>query len=174
MDTSISGRVSSHLRTAVLVSLLTAVGCTDRLQEFTSEEGRFRVRTPAPLIATDDALPTGVHLLRRVQRHGTLTVAWEDLVERADRNADDTLDLACNSAVERLKGKVAARSSITLHGSHPGRELLVEWPNQEGVVRLRVYLVDHRLYQVMASGERRWVESSPAQPFLASFEVIEE
>jgi hypothetical protein len=118
-------------------------------------------------------LPKGKYKVSLEQRSGTYTVAWEDLPEKKDLSSEERLDLACNGAIDELKGKALSRKSITLKG-HPGRELIVAWATGKGIVHDRMYLVGQRLYHVMAAGEKWWVESSTSQRVLDSFEIIEE
>ena len=73
-----------------------------------------------------------------------------------------------------LKAKEISRKAITLMGRYPGRELVAEWPNGNGIVQDRLYLVDHRLYQVVASGPKWWVESATTRQVLDSFRLLEE
>jgi hypothetical protein len=156
---------------------LSLLGCSgDRLEEFRSEEGRFRILLPGtPTLEQTPDLPSGVKSFRLEQQSGEYVVAWEKIDLRGTaRTAQDRLDGACDRAIEMLKGKELSRKEISLDGKYPGRELLVEGPRDRRVVRDRMYLVDSRLYHVMVSGPRWWVESRPAKKVLDSFQLIEE
>jgi hypothetical protein len=152
------------------------VGCSERLAEYQSDEGRFRILmpgTPVPVPAKD--LPRPVKAVRLEQRSGNYDVAWEELdLGKGKDNADERLDRACDKAVEAQKGKELARKTIRLGGRYPGRELLSESADGKRLVCDRLYLVDGRLYNVIASGQKWWVESGTTRRVLDSFVLVEE
>src|SRR5262245_13554450 len=126
----------------VLTSIVLVPGCRDGLEDYVSEEGKFRVRMPGvPSLALPDELPKGKFKVSLEQRAGNYTVAWEDLPVKEGVSADDHLEAACKGGVERLQGKALTQKPIALGKGHPGREMLVEWPTGMGIVRLRMYLV---------------------------------
>jgi hypothetical protein len=150
---------------------LALVGCGDGLQEYVSEEGGFRVLFPAaPSTAPDPDLPRGVRKVSHVERSGSYAVAWEEVGD-GEGGAAERLDRACDAAVKKLKGKELARSTIKLHGEHPGRELVIEWPDGRGVTHQRMYLVEGRLYQVVASGLKWWMDTPRPRKVLDSFRL---
>ena len=67
-----------------------------------------------------------------------------------------------------IEGKVVSEKPLPL-GSHPGRELQVE--NAELAMRIRLYLVDRRLYKVVASWPKSRVFSVDDERFLNSFRL---
>ncbi len=152
-----------------------SAGCGDRLTEYTNDEGRFRVRlpgTPSPVEGKGEQAV--VHGVRLSQQSGNYTVTWEDIDrQKTGKSDDELLDLACAAALARVKGKELSRKAIELDG-HPGRDLVTEWSDGKGIVQDRMYLVDGRLYHVVASGARWWVESSTSRKVLGSFAVVEE
>jgi hypothetical protein len=154
-----------------------ASGCGgERLTEFRSKAGRFRILLPGtPSTTSDPELPEVVRSIRLDQPSGSYVVAWED-VDMSDRtlSADRRLDLACDKAVEKLKGKALARKEITLAGEHPGRELVAATADGSKFIRDRMYLVEGRLYQVVASGPKWWVQSRTAERVFDSFELLDE
>ncbi len=158
---------------AAIVCLLP--GCGEKLTEYRSEEGRFRILLPGtPKTVSDRALGKGVQAVQFEERSGDFTVAWSDpQPARATPGTLEQLDLACNRAIDNLQGKALSRRSITL-GNHPGREMLVEGPDGKVVVRLRLYLVNGRLYQVAAGGARWWVDRGTTDKVLDSFAVLAE
>lgn len=78
------------------------------------------------------------------------------------------LDHARDGAVSSARGKLLKEEAIKLKG-HPGREIVIE-KNGETVARMRIFLVNRRLYQVMALGNAAPKE---AGFFLASFDLNE-
>jgi hypothetical protein len=153
--------------------LLLVAGCGERLEPYESEEGRFHVLLPGvPNDAPDPDLPRGISRINLVQRSGSYTIAWEDL-PRQEGTVTEQLDRACDGAVKRLKGTEQARKPIQLGGEHPGREMILTWPQDRGVTRVRLYLVGNRLYTVAVSGARWWIESATPQRVLDSFRLAE-
>jgi hypothetical protein len=153
-------------------------GCRgDGLEEFNSEEGRFRIRMPGtPSRKKDPRLPKAVQMVRLEDRSGSYEVAWEDLTGDGP-SRDERLDQLCEErvkATEKLEGKVLYRKKITVADGHPARELLLQESNKRVVVRDRMVLVDSRLYQIVVTGPRWWVESATATKVLDSFRVVEE
>jgi hypothetical protein len=138
--------------------------------------GRFRIRLPgipSPVPARGEGVL--VHGVRLSQQSGNYTVTWEDIDRgKTGKNDDELLDLACTAAVSRLKGKELSRKKIGLDSRHPGRDLVAEWSDGKGVVQDRMYLVDGRLYHIVASGPRWWVESGTTRKVLESFALVEE
>lgn len=78
------------------------------------------------------------------------------------------LDHARDGAVVSVGGKLRSEQPIKLKG-FPGRELIVE-KNGEATARMRLFLVNRRLYQVMVLGA---APAKDASLFLASFDLIE-
>jgi hypothetical protein len=150
-------------------------GCGPRLQEYVSEKGGFRVRMPGePEPDPERDLPRGVKKVTLLQRSGSWSVAWEDLEATKGGSDDQRLNDACDGALKKLKAKEVRPREITLAGKYPGRELVAEWPDGKGITHDRMYLVGNRLYQVVASGPKWWVESSTSKKVLDSFALLEE
>jgi hypothetical protein len=65
---------------------------------------------------------------------------------------DKRLEQACKGAVERSRGELRGEAkAIKLAGKYPGREIVIE-KKGEIIAKMRIYLVDNRLYQVMVLG----------------------
>jgi hypothetical protein len=150
-------------------------GCGEApLQEYTSEEGKFRLKLPgAPEPDDSGAFPERVNKVRLLERSGKYEVAWEDLKNAKGLSDDKLLDDGCDLALKLVKGKLLRRKEITLAGKYPGRELIIGDPDGDYIVHDRMYLVGTRLYNVMASGPKWWVESSQSRKVLDSFEHLE-
>jgi hypothetical protein len=83
----------------------------------------------------------------------------------SEKMTEDRLDGAVNGAVVG-KYKLEKQTKITLGGTLRGRELLISAPMY--MVRVRFFVVC-RLYQIMAVGNREWVDSENISKFLDSF-----
>jgi hypothetical protein len=163
---------NASCRTALLALALAAAGCGPRLVEHVSEEGRFGVLLPGePSGQEDEELAKGQHKVAYVERSGNYTVAWLDLPDQK-KTADEVLDNACDGALKNLQAKAVSRKEITLEGTYPGRDLAAAW--SRGFFHARFYLVGRRLYHVVISGEKWWVESARSRKVLESFRVVEE
>jgi hypothetical protein len=83
-------------------------------------------------------------------------------------DVDKRLDQARDGAIASVRGKQKSEKKIELN-KHPGREIVIE-KDGEVVVKMRIYLVKNRLYQVMVVG------NAPAKDtgiFLDSFRLNE-
>jgi hypothetical protein len=77
--------------------------------------------------------------------------------------------------VRRISGKiVASDSKLKLHGKYPGTEFTAEGKmnGADAFVQGRLYLVDQRLYQVIAMGRKSEVPQATVNRFLNSFRLI--
>jgi hypothetical protein len=149
-------------------------GCSAPLEEYVSEEGKFRISLPSqPLEEKGADLPAGLKKVSLAQQSGSYAVGWQDLPP-GETTPDERLDQACDGALQSLKAKSLSRKEITLASRYPGRELVMEWPDGKGIVHERMYLVDRRLYQVLVSGPKWWVESATSRKVIESFQVIGE
>src|SRR5262245_56373453 len=155
---------------AFLALLLTlAAGCGSDWPEYAPEGGRYKVRMPGtPSEDKDPDLPEGVHKVSLSQRSGNYAVAYQDLPEGGGLSVEERLDRACDGALRSLKATEVSRKAIQLQGEHPGRELVAEYAGGTRRVRGRLFLVGRRLYQVLATGQKWWVESGAVTRFLDS------
>ena len=103
-------------------------------------------------------------------------VAYNDYPQYLVRNAnvDEMLDGARDGAVDNVNGTLVGERRIRLQG-HPGRELWIEatMKGQRGLAQARIYLVDARLYQVIAGGLKDSFSESNAERFLNSFLLVQ-
>ncbi|MCI0681338.1 MAG: hypothetical protein L0Y71_04475 [Gemmataceae bacterium] len=82
---------------------------------------------------------------------------------------DKRLRNARDGAVESARGKLIHERKITLAG-HPGRELWIQ-TRDDGMIHTRLYAVKQRLYQTMAVGPKKAVETKEVAAFLDSFRL---
>jgi hypothetical protein len=154
-------------------------GCSAPLQEYVSEKGGFRILLPGePDPESQPDRPADIKSVKLLQRSGSYEVAWQDLAPAKGMTEDERLEKACDGAIKELGGKESAkeisRKPITLAGRYPGRELVTGLSNRDWVVKDRMYLVGSRLYHVVASGPKWWVESVTSRKVLGSFALTEE
>lgn len=76
--------------------------------------------------------------------------------------------------VRRVEGKVVTSSPVTLEGKYPGLEFTAEGRVKDAAAFLqaRVYLVDQRLYQVVALARKGEISQGVVNRFLNSFRII--
>lgn len=98
-------------------------------------------------------------------------VSWTDLPAKEARKGTEQkrLDFAQGGAVSSSRGKLRSSTKRTIDG-HPGRELIIDGPG-ESSVRVRLYVVGRRLFQVLAVGPGS-AASRQALHFLDSFRLI--
>jgi serine/threonine protein kinase len=84
------------------------------------------------------------------------------------------LNAARDGALRKIEGKAIREKDLHL-GDRQGREVYVEAPQLgKGVLRMHLYVVGQRLYQLMAFGARDAVDSRAAERFFGSFRLAAE
>jgi hypothetical protein len=163
-------------RIVVAAGLLWVAGCqaggSADLQEFSSPEGGFRVEMPArPEPGTrKSAFGKWQEYRYLVARDAEYLVGYVDL---KDGDAPDHLfDDVTSAAATSMRGKVESEKKITLDGKYPGRDVHIPMPNRKGMVRMRLYLVGKRLYQITVAGKVDFVETASPSRFLDSFALL--
>ena len=100
----------------------------------------------------------------------TLMVGVTEYPEGALDGAEDKrLRNARDGAVKNSQGKLFHDKKITLAG-FPGRELWIT-TGEDGMIHSRLYAVRQRLYQTMAIGPKKLVETKEVASFLDSFRL---
>jgi hypothetical protein len=111
--------------------------------------------------------------LDRGRMHERFSVQYTDYPEqflKEARSADTVLTKASTVDAFNIGGTVVSEKSFPL-GRHPGRELQVE--NAELAMRIRLYLVDQRLYKLVATWPKSRTFSADDELFLASFRLMQ-
>ena len=85
-------------------------------------------------------------------------------------SVDRRLDQARDSAVSSARGKLRGEKPLMMNG-HPGREITIENPRGAVIVHMRIFLVQHRLYQIMVLGDGSFSAKEVAF-FMDSFRLI--
>ena len=109
------------------------------------------------------------YLSENAARDRTLAVVCCEIPAGADAAADDLLDGGVSGFVEGAGGKAPAVKAVVLNG-HPGREFQFEIDGR-GKCRVRMYLANGRLYQVLAAGAGDYATGDAAKTFLESFKL---
>jgi hypothetical protein len=86
--------------------------------------------------------------------------------------ADKLLDGAVEGAMKNIKGKTLSEGKISLVNKYPGRQFQIE-AEKIGIHRANVYLVNNRLYQIVARGPKDAVTSPDATKYFESFKLVE-
>lgn len=151
---------------------------TPAWEEFSSSEGNFSVQMPgAPSHQTEQVQtaigPIDMHLFsRELGSKIAYIVIYSDYPEVITRaSPDQVLDGGRDAAVANSKGKLLSEERIFLDGGHAGREIVVEVPDQ-GVMKLRVYLVRQRLYQIMLLASKERIDSEENAKYFTSFKLL--
>lgn len=151
-------------------------------KEFSSEKGKFSVMVPGepeektepvnlPKIGTVNMITYTVE-----QRDGAYMATYADYPYGLFQQTtpDKVLDgvgegMARGSATD---GKVVSEQRITV-GENPGRDLVIEGTRQnvKFIMKARIALVSHRLYQIAAVMPKDQSTSIDAAKFLDSFKL---
>ena len=145
---------------------------------FAPDGGRFAVALPGTPTKSQQQVKTAtgqldvtVYVLETKQAV-TYLVTHSDL-PAADVKAgteDRRLDFARDGAVTNARGKLRGEKRVELDG-YPGRDLIIE-TDRDLVIRMRVYAVGRRLYQVSAVGPGALVHGRDTGLFLDSFRLV--
>jgi hypothetical protein len=125
-----------------------------------SQDGRFTVALPSSHTQSKKKITTATGQLDATivvaegRNDSCFVVSYCDfpLKELKADSVEKRLEQACKGAVEKSGGKLrGAEKPIQLDGKHPGREIVIE-KKGEVIAKMRIYLVERRLYQVMVLG----------------------
>ncbi len=175
------GRIVAQL----LLSILLA-GCGSMtVQEYTSQDGRYRVQFTGKPTIQEKTVQTPVGpVITRI----AISEDWSRtarMVMYADYpphlihagNRDGGLDGACQGMVSEAQLVTLSKVPITLNG-HPGREVTFDsQPGRPGgkvVGRARLYLVGNRLYQVLIAGPDGRVPPETIESYFNSFSLLDQ
>ena len=143
-------------------------------KEFKSPEGGFFITMPGEPERSKQTVKTAagdmdmyIYMLEsRSGAYGVIYSEFPSLYLQQPNAAERLLDGGHDGAVAQMKGKLLDEKSITI-GRHPGRELHIECA--QGTIVMRIFLINTRLYQVMAVLPKGQAISDDTMKFLESF-----
>lgn len=163
-----------------LALLLCAAAASDpaKWTTFASPQGRFEILMPGEVkqftvdVSNEFGAST-LHMNVATLGDGTMLIAnWVDYPpELVQELPEQLLDDSRESALDNLGGKLVSEKPIKL-GKFEGREILIEVGKVDRLFRVRVYLIENRLYQTIAFGPPKFVKSREAQRYLDSFKLL--
>ena len=131
--------------------------------------GRQQLDTPGGKVAA--------HLYSSARPESYFAVGYSDypLAQVVGGSPDALFAHVRDTWVKRIEGRLVRVSPIKLAGQYPGVEFSAEGKvkGADTVLDARLYLVDQRLYQVLAMGRKAEVQQGVVNRFLKSFKLIE-
>ena len=144
--------------------------------EFRSQGFGCHVAFPGKHVTAQERTPTVGWVVTELQEgeKGTFALSAFDLPipELPPKALEAVMNSARAEAVGRKGYVLVHDDKRKLNDRYPGLDLVLEKKQQGGEsqwIRLRIYFVGTRIYQVMVSGEKGWTESEEATKFLDSF-----
>jgi hypothetical protein len=145
-------------------------------------EGGFRIlmRGQPNVTKQDLDTPAGrmtAHLYSSDRPASYYAVGYSDypLALVVGQDAGKVFEGVRDTWVRRIAGRrVMPDGKLTLAGKYPGLEFTAEGDSKgtEAFVQARIFLVDQRLYQVIAMGRKNAVAQGEINRFLNSFELV--
>jgi len=165
--------------TCLAAAVLVAAEPATKAGRFASKAGRFTIEMPGEpkeqINKIDTALgPIDLHLFVFSPDPNIVYIASyadypEDVIKKSD--SEKMLNGARDGAVKNINGKLDREKKITID-KHPGRDISIV--ADQAMARVRMYLVDARLYQViLVSTSKESVTSKDAEKFLDSFKLAD-
>jgi hypothetical protein len=162
---------------AFLFIALLAACKPGRWREYSNQEGKFSVLLPGKPDETVQNVDTaaGAITTYRYQidsNNTSFAVAYTDypadLISLS--NPEELLNEAREGALSNIQGKLLEEQQVKVNG-FPGRHLRIESSGSKMMLEARIFLVDSRLYQVLAAYRTGSVEDREITKFLNSFKL---
>ncbi len=168
----------SLVAVALVSALAAAAGCGKPMTDFTSAQYKFKTKFPgAPKEQTKPMGETTLHAFATESRSGAFMVGVADLPIPANlppEALEASFDEGQQRAIANAGGTLKTSTKVTLAGKHPGREFTATINKPvAGQMRMRIYYVGNRMYQVFALGKDSFVTSADANLFFDSFALTE-
>lgn len=94
------------------------------------------------------------------------TVAGFDLDQK-----NEVLEGVKKGFAEGAKATVLSDRKLRL-GEHPGKDVLMQLPQADKLMRVRFFMVNERIYQIGAVGTREQVTANDGDAYLKSFRLV--
>jgi hypothetical protein len=166
------------LSSLLVLAIVVLTGCQrDRWETYTSEEGAFSVSLPGVPADTTTSLgsPVGeimMHKFSLNQETALYEVTYSDYPDTLFeiQSVDDILNgllytYTADGRVPPLNVKIVSL------GDYPGREIDILSPDNQLYMKIRAYMVGHRLYQATVITQKAHSLSVNVDKFLDSFQV---
>jgi hypothetical protein len=175
----------AHAVIAALVLSFAVAGCgRSEWQQLPVNDGGFSVlmRSEPHYVRQQVDTPAGkmfAHLYSSDRRDSYFAVGYSDypIALVAGTPPEQLFAGVRDTWLKRIDGKLVMRNnSLLLDGRHPGAEFAAEG-TVKGVpafLQARLYLVDQRLYQLIAMGPKDGVSQGMINRFLNSFRLIQQ
>lgn len=160
--------------------LLAAVflGEPSHAEAVTSKDGHFAATFPGAARMSSAPVQSGdvtVRMTMYAFENGVFSyyVTYSDYPPQvfARTSQGQALTNVIHSTVANVKGKVTHEETITI-GNVSGREVVIDVPAQNALMRERLLLVGNRLYQIVYGGPQGSENSKAALDFLNSFRLL--
>jgi len=136
--------------------------------------GKYTVQVSGTPVETSKPLPgTTIYINCWEADDGKFVVMFNDFPPETARMIAADLATVCNAAMRSAGGKATGSKPIQLQDKYPGYEIEGREPQFGGKIRVRVYQVQNRFYQVLAAGKKLWADSPATTEFLDSFHVTD-
>ncbi len=162
----------------IAILLFTLTGCGEaQPQAVTNAAGKYKLLMPGTPKTKSQNTASGVtmHVEYYEEGNGAFLVAYADTPIPADESEADTqtrLDEARDGALTNANGLLISESRIKLADKYHGREFRGTVGKIRGNLVARVYIVDGRLYQIMALGKVSWINREVIKKCMDSFELL--
>ena len=164
------------------MAIVIVTACTpSEWHELAVSEGGFSIlMRPEPYYAKQQVdTPAGrmlAHLYSSDRRDAYFAVGYSDYpLALVMGTAPDALFAGIRDTwVRRIEGRLVAGDRVTLAKQHPGLEFVAEGKIQgeDAFLHARLFLVDQRLYQIVAIGRKGEVAQGLVNRYLNSFRLI--
>ena len=130
----------------------------------------FTAEFPTEPQAKENDSKTGTRYFSQLE-NGNLAYFVEVALLPANLNktSQQIFDDYSQGSAKEVKGQVKAVSDVSLAGN-PGREFTIE--NDTMVLRVRLYVVQRRLYQILVVGTKDLINSAETERFQNSFQLL--
>ena len=178
-------RRGARLLSAVaLMAIVAVAACTpSEWRELAVSEGGFSVlMRPEPYYAKQQVdTPAGrmvAHLYSSDRRDAYFAVGYSDYpLALVMGTAPDALFAGIRETwVRRIEGRLVSDDHVTLARQYPGLEFVAEGKinGEDAFLHARLFLVDQRLYQIVAIGRKGEVAQGLVNRYLNSFRLIDQ